>query len=80
MLTFGFDQEFSGSGPGSGEQIASESVLVSIIDDNVLEGNQDFYITLESSDAGVDLSLMNTTEVTIIDNDGMHCISKISLF
>ena len=37
-------------------------------------GNEEFYITLETRDAGIDLSLMNTTEVTIIDNDGMDCM------
>ena len=50
---------------------------MTILDDDALEGDQEFYITLESSDAGVDLSLMNMTEITIIDNDGMHCITKM---
>ena len=58
----------------SGSGIANESVRLIINDDDAVEGNEEFYITLETRDAGIDLSLMNTTEVTIIDNDGMDCM------
>jgi len=60
----------------SGSGIANESVRLIINDDDAVEGNEEFYITLETRDAGINLSLMNTTEVTIIDNDGMDCITN----
>jgi len=85
VVTFNFDQD-SASNPwlddasGSGMQTVSTSILVTIIDDDVLEGNEQFYIALETRDTSVDLSLMNTTEVTIIDNDGMHKLYRILLY
>ena len=66
MVTFNFDQD-SASNPwpddasGSGMQTVSTSILVTIIDDDVLEGNEQLYIALETRDTSVDLSLMNTT-------------------
>ena len=84
VVTFNFDQD-SASNPwlddaiGSGMQTVSTSILVTIIDDDVLEGNEQFYISLETRDTSVDLSLMNTTEVTIIDNDGMHKLYRCIL-
>ena len=71
-----FSQE---SGPGSGletrlpilNETSSQTIVVYINNDSALERDEEFYLTLQTSDPKVDISLRNTTEITIIDDDGM---------
>ena len=77
MVTFS-----QGSGSGSGSNLETElpiinesqsqTIVVYISNDSALEGNEEFYLTLQTSDPSVDISLRNTTEISIIDDDGMY--------
>ena len=74
MVTF--SQE-SGSGSGLETRLPilnetqSQMIVVYISNDSALEGDEEFYLTLQTSDPSVDISFRNTTEITIIDDDGM---------
>ena len=50
-------------------------INISIIDDRLLEGNETFSMSLQASDTAnrdqVKLGMPNTTNVTIVDNDGI---------
>ena len=48
---------------------AAKCINILIIDDNVLEGNQTFVVTLTTLDSNVILENTVTT-ITIMDNDG----------
>ena len=79
MVTF---SQGSGSGSGSGSNLEtglpiinesqSQMIVVYISNDSALEGNEEFYLTLQTGDPSVDISLRNTTEITIIDDDGTY--------
>ena len=49
---------------------ATKCVNISIVDDNALEGNQTFMVTLTTSDPDVMLG-NNMTAINIVDNDGI---------
>ena len=77
MVTFSQESgSGSGSNLGTGLSIINESqsqtIVVYISNDSALEGNEEFYLTLQTSDPSVDISLRNTTEITIIDDDGTY--------
>jgi ribosomal protein L35AE/L33A len=42
---------------------------IGIIDDNIIEGDETFILTLENATGGATIGLPNTAEVTIVDND-----------
>ncbi len=46
-------------------------VEISILDDDALEGNQTFTMTLTTSDPDVLLGT-DVTNITVVDNDGWH--------
>ena len=49
---------------------------ISIIDDAVLESNEDFTVQLTSQDTAATTINLNSTDVTITDNDGeISCLS-----
>ena len=52
-------------------------INISIIDDQLVEGNETFFVSLRYSEAPggdqVELGKPNTTTVTIVDNDGITC-------
>ena len=51
--------------------MTSASLYISITDDNLLEGNEDFYLMIDSSSLinGVSVGSVNQTTVTILDAD-----------
>ena len=58
--------------PGVNLQCAS----ISIVDDAVLESNEDFTVQLTAQDTAAITINLNSTDVTIIDNDGeSSCLS-----
>ena len=52
-------------------------INISIVDDQLVEGNETFFVSLRYSEAPgrdqVELGKPNTTTVTIVDNDGITC-------
>jgi len=51
--------------------VLSQSFLINITNDNIVECNETFSLTIESfSTCQVTIGNVNTTEVTIIDDDG----------
>ena len=54
---------------------AQQSVVIAIIDDDVLEGDHDFTVQLVSTDpSSVMIGAQSDTTVTIIDDEGIHLI------
>jgi len=51
----------------------SQSFVINIIDDDIIESNEILSITIESVSAcGFTIGNINTSEITIIDNEGTH--------
>ena len=65
--------------PGVNLQCAS----ISIVDDAVLESNEDFTVQLTAQDTAAITVNLNSTDVTIIDNDGeiylLVCVLRSSI-
>ena len=70
-----------GNGPVSvtfSAGMTSASLYISITDDNLLEGNEDFYLMIDSSSLinGVSVGSVNQTTVTILDADSKWCMYR----
>ena len=55
--------------PSGSVDNATQCVDISVVDDDSLEGNQTFWLSLMTSDPNVFVGT-NMTAITIIDNDG----------
>ena len=55
--------------PGSTEECAD----LSIIDDDMVEPTETFFVNVSSLDAGVIISFISQTTVSILDNDQREC-------
>lgn len=65
--------------------VLSQSFRINIIDDNIVECSENFYVTITSVfSCGVTIGTSNNSEVTIIDNDSKYkcnnlCVHGYSL-
>jgi len=61
--------------------VLSRSFLIGITNDNIVECNETFRLIIEnvSTSCQVTIGNINTSEVTIIDNDGMQVCTYVVL-